>query len=181
MSEPAAIDPAEICTLPPDGMQDRLAWVEREILPHAIETVPIENGLALELTAAPGLAEKVDRLIELESDCCSSITWQRVERRESDHLRLEILGVKPDAEIFRSLNVPQTAPGRQSRRLGKAAGFGVLSSFVVCCVLPIAAGALFGAAAAPPTGLDEPAPLAAGALLGGAAAWWWLGRPRARS
>ena len=176
MATPTAQDPAEICTLPPEGMQDRLAWIRREILPHAIETLPLENGLAFELTAVPGLVEKVDRLIELESDCCSSITWQRAESSKSNRFRLEVLGVSPDAEIFRSLTVPQAAPARQTRRLGKAAGFGLLSSFVVCCVLPIAAGTLLGGAAAPLVGLDGPAPLAAGALLGGAAAWWWLGR-----
>lgn len=176
MASPTAEDPAEICTLPPEGMQDRLTWIKREILPHAIETVPLENGLAVELRAVPGLVERVDRLVALESDCCSSITWRRAESSKSDHLRLEVLGVKPDAEIFRSLNVPQATATLPTHRLGKAAGFGLLSSFVVCCVLPIAAGTLLGGAAAPLAGLDGPAPLAAGALLGGGAAWWWLGR-----
>ncbi|MBW2244706.1 MAG: hypothetical protein JRH01_22220 [Deltaproteobacteria bacterium] len=180
MSEPTTQDPAEICTLPPDGMEDRLTWIKREILPHAVETIRLEKGLAFELAEVPGLVEKVDRLVELESDCCSSITWRRTESSKSDQVRLEILGVNPDAQIFRSLKVPESVPEPQIRRFGKAAGFGLLSSFVVCCVLPIAAGALLGTATAPLAGLDGPGPLAAGALLGGSAAWWWLGRRNSR-
>ena len=174
------VDPAEICTLPPEDLTERLAWVRAEILPHAIETVRLQRGLAFELTPVPGLVEKLDRLIELERECCSGIDFERLASATPGGLRLEVRGIDPDAAIFQSLGVPEAqAPVRA--RIAKAAGIGALGSLVVCCVLPGAAVAVLGAAAAPLTSLDGPGPIAAGALIGGTVAWRWLGRRRTRA
>ena len=168
-------DPAEICSLPEQGRSDRLAWVRREILPYAVETVRPERGLALELTSAPGLAEKLDRLIELERECCSELVFERRASATPGGLRLEIYGIDPDSAGCQSLQLQLRGPSLRAR-FAKAAGAGVVGSLFVCCVLPIAAVALLGAAAAPLMSLDSPGPIAVGALLAGAAAWKWLGR-----
>ena len=178
-SDGPGLDPAEVCTLTADGLGDRMAWIQREILPHAVETGRLERGLAIEMAAAPGLEEKLDRLIQLERECCSEIVFERCESAVPGRLRLEVRGVDPDAAVFHSFHVPRAkAPVRA--RLAKAAGTGVMASVFVCCVLPVAAVALVGAVAAPLVALDGPGPIAAGALGGGFAAWRWLGRRSCR-
>ena len=99
------LDPAEVCTLPKDGLAERLAWIREEILPHACRSERLESGFAWELDAAPGLAEKVDRLIALERECCSSIVFERTDASLPGRLRLEVRGVDPDAAVFRALRV----------------------------------------------------------------------------
>ena len=64
-AQTAALNPAEICTLSPEGLGDRLAWMRREIMPHAVEKVRLGDGLALQLGEVPGLVEKIDHLIVL--------------------------------------------------------------------------------------------------------------------
>ncbi len=178
-SEGSGCDPAEVCTLPAEGLLDRLAWIQREILPHAVEIVRLDRGLAIELTSEPGLAEKLDRLIELERECCSEIVFERRTSATPGGLRLEIHGIDPDASVFESLNVRGTATSARAR-FAKAAGAGVFGSLFVCCVLPIAAVALVGGVAAPLASLEGPGPIAVGAVLGGAGAWRGLGRRRPR-
>lgn len=174
------LDPAAVCSLPPDDMAARMAWVRQEILPHAIETVRLGRGLAFELLAAPGLGERLDRLVELERACCSEIVFESMASAVPGRLRLEVRGIDPDAEIFRSLDVPASTGEQPSlrARVAQAAAAGVLGSLILCCVLPVAAVAALGTAAAPLTALDGPVPIALGALVGGTAAWWWLGRRR---
>jgi len=104
--EDVAVDPAAVCTLPADGLADRMAWIRQEILPHAVETVPLEHGLAFELAAAPGLSETLDRLIAVERECCSSLVFARAASPRSGRLRLEVRGIDPDAAVFRSLRLP---------------------------------------------------------------------------
>src|SRR5687767_9765784 len=96
------LDPAEVCTLSPDGLGKRIAWIRDEILPHAHRIERLESGLAWELDRAPGLAEKVERLIALERECCSGIVFERLDSATRGHMRLEVRGIDPDAEIFRS-------------------------------------------------------------------------------
>jgi hypothetical protein len=107
MDDPATppSDPLAVCTLPGDQLGDRLAWIRREILPHAVATERRERGLAFELTEAPGLAEKLELLIRLERDCCSGIAFERVASEAPGRLRLEIHGIDPDAPVVKSLGV----------------------------------------------------------------------------
>ena len=99
------LDPAGVCTLPKDGLAERLAWIREEILPHACRSERLEAGFAWELDAAPGLAEKLDRLIALERECCSSIVFERTDSSVPGRLRLEVRGIDPDAAVFRVLCV----------------------------------------------------------------------------
>jgi hypothetical protein len=98
-----AVDPAEVCTLPSDDLRERLAWISREILPHVTGVTRLDDGLRLDLKAAPGLAQTLDHWIALERECCSGIQYQRVADPSPDRLRLEIRGVDPEASIFAPL------------------------------------------------------------------------------
>jgi hypothetical protein len=176
------LDPSEVCLLPPAELTERLAWVRAEILPHATETIRLEDGLAIELRESGALAEQLDHWIALESECCAGITFERRSSANPGHLRFEIRGVDPNAALLQALTVPSRqkldvgVPEPSSAlRIAKAAGTGLTLSLLVCCVVPIAAAALLGAAAAPLAALDGPIPIAAGAVLGGAGAWLWLG------
>jgi len=172
----SGLDPAEICALPPRDLQERLEWIRREILPHAVDSQRTGSGRAIELEAAAGLEWKLERLIEAESECCSGIDFERVASAIPGRVGLEIRGVDPDAAIFATLADvrPSGGPTSPAPRFAKAAAIGVLGSVFVCCVLPIGAGALLGGTAL--SFLDAPLPIGIGALLGGGAAWWWLGR-----
>ena len=174
---PTRLDPLEICTLPPRGRDDRLAWVRQEILPHAAETIRLEDGLAIELGASPALTEKVDRWIALERECCPGITFERRSSATPGRIRFEMHGVDPNASLLKALGAPEAQPAGRAR-LAKAAGAGFTLSLFVCCVVPMAAGALLGAAGAPLAALDGPIPIAAGSVVGGAGTWLWLGRRR---
>jgi hypothetical protein len=109
------LDPAEVCTLSGDGLAERLAWIRDEILPHVRRTERLASGLAWELDAAPGLAEKLDRLIALERECCGGVVFERTEASAAGLLRLEVRGIDPDAAAFRALHV---ARQREETRMG---------------------------------------------------------------
>jgi hypothetical protein len=180
--EESALDPSVACTLSADGMAERIAWIRSEILPHVLETERLERGLAFELESSPSVVARLDHWVGLERECCSSIVFERAASRTPGRVRLEVRGIDPDAAVFRTLFAPAAAPpAPRLARLAKAAGAGVLGSLVVCCGLPLVAGALLGSAAAPLAGLDGWAPIAAGALLGTAGMWWRLGRSSGES
>jgi hypothetical protein len=167
-----ALDPLRICTLPPAALAERLAWIRDEILPHARRSERLESGLAWELDGTAGLAEKIDRLIALERECCSGVVFERLTSATPGRIRLELRGVDPASELFRRLRVPAPGTPSRSRRAAAAAGIGLLSSLLVCYVLPLLAGGLLGSLAA----LDRPVPIALGAAVVAGGAWWWLGR-----
>jgi hypothetical protein len=169
------LDPAEVCTLPKDGLNERMAWIRDEILPHARATESLASGLAWELDPAPGLSEKLDRLIALERECCRGIVFERAEASVPGRLRLEVRGIDPAAAVFGTLPVPRERPPARWALLAKAGGLGVLVSLVVCCGVPLLAAALVGGgAAASLAAFDQPWVIALGTLPGAAAAWWWL-------
>jgi len=177
-------DPLEVCTLPPSDLSERLEWIRREILPHATGQERLPDGVAWQLRDAPGLADRLDRLIELEADCCSSLSFTQLPGSAPGTRRLEIRGVDPDSAILQGLFPaspadPKPANAGVGRRLGRAAGLGTALSIFVCCVLPIGAAALLGAtAAAPLASLDQPWIIAGSGLLFGSAAFVWQGRKR---
>jgi hypothetical protein len=172
------VEPAAVCTLPPASLGERLAWIRAEILPHAIHSEQRPNGIVLELQDAPGLAAKLDQLVALERACCSDIVF---EHRASTGGRrtLEVRGIDPGAAVFATLQVPG-APPRLGRRLAAALGLGTLLSLIVCCALPLALVALFGAAAAAPFAfLDDPWMISGAVLLFGGIAFAMDRRRRA--
>jgi hypothetical protein len=101
----AALDPNAVCTLPADGLSERLAWIRSEILPHAVASERRPNGIVFELEDVPGLADKLDRLVALERDCCSGIDFRHWTSATVGRRRLEVLGIDPGAAAFISLQV----------------------------------------------------------------------------
>jgi hypothetical protein len=170
-SSQAKLDLAQVCTLSPEGLNERLAWIRDEILPFARSSERLVSGRAWELDEAPGLAEKIDRLIALERQCCDGIVFERLSGSQPGRLRLEVCGIDPDAEVLRALDArPKEG---DTRRLAKAGGFGFLAALGVCCALPMAASALLGGAAvASLSRLDQPWAIGLGTLSATAAAWW---------
>ncbi len=173
----------DACTLPEDALEERLDWIRREIVPHAVAAERLEDGLALELGDAPGLADEVERLIDLEAECCPGLAFSAAPSATPGRLRLEVRGLGPDV-VGRLASLGESAESDTRPRVGpraaKAAGIGALVSLVLCCGVPIAAAALLGAAAAPLFALDRPLPMAVGAAVAGLVAWRWLGRRPAR-
>ena len=133
------LDPAQACTLSPEGLNARLAWIRDEILPHARSREHLESGLAWELDAVPGLADKLDHLIALERECCDGIVFERLSGSRPGRLRLEVRGIDPDAAALQALGT-QPLPAR----LAKVGGLGFLAALGVCGALPMAASALLG-------------------------------------
>ena len=116
MSSQRTTDPIEICTLPATGLAGRLAWIRAEILPHAVSSEPSADGIVLQLDDAPGLAAKLDRLVELERDCCSGIAFEHAPGPGAGRWRLVVHGIDPQASVFKSL-----PPGPEARKAGAAA------------------------------------------------------------
>ena len=90
------MDPIPMCTLAADELATRLAWIRAEILPHARRMERLDGGVAWELADAPGLREKLDRLVELERACCASLDITCAPSATRGVVRLEIRGVDPD-------------------------------------------------------------------------------------
>jgi len=86
-----ALAAAGSCALGASELAERVAWIRREILPHALarEDLPA-GGFAWELAAAAGLAETLDRLVALESACCVALAFARVPSALPGRLRLEV-------------------------------------------------------------------------------------------
>ena len=147
------------CTLSPEDLAARVAWVEREIRPHLRHEARLASGFAWELEDAPGLAEKLDRWAELESRCCAEFVFARVPSDRPGHLRLEIRSRRT---------------GSRWRRLARLGGVGALATAGVCCGLPLFVTALANGASA--AALARLHPAWAGALgllsLGAGLAWW---------
>jgi hypothetical protein len=78
------------CSLAPSELEGRKAWIRREILPHALAREDLPEGFAWEFAAAPGLAERLDELVALETGCCGALAFARVPSAEPGRLRLEV-------------------------------------------------------------------------------------------
>ena len=174
-------DPATICSLPGEALSERLAWIRSEILSHAVATESHDDTITFELAEAPGLAEKLERLIALERECCSGIDFAHERVPDSGRHRLSLRGVDPRAPVFASLAAAERPRSGIAGRLARAAGCGAAAALLVCCVLPVAAGALLGAAlAAPLASLDDPRWIALASAFFAGAAFAWQG-PRRRT
>ena len=172
---------AELCTLSPDALEDRLAMVRREIGPHASATQRLENGIAWDFDATPDMRAKLENLARLESECCGDLEFEIWENPSGTRLRFEISGADPNSGFFDGLSLAnpygtdEKESNEESRRwlrFAKRGGLAVVASFVVCCVLPLAIVSVAGiTVAAPLMKLDNPVTIGAGAVLFGALFW----------
>ena len=170
---------ASFCTLTPDRLDDRMAWIRSEILPHAEQCEIVGDGFVLGLRPSPSLMASLDRLIELERGCCSGIEIEHGPGRGTGLHRLEVRGVDPGSPLLDGMRLPAPTRRRLARRLAGAAGVGTATSLLVCCVVPVVVAAAFGGAAvAPIAGLDHPMFILGGALGSGIGVFVWSGRRR---
>ena len=168
----------DACTLTPPELGERIAWIRQEILPHALGREALEGGVAWRFAPDPGVREKLERLVVLESDCCNSDAIRFSLHEEPEALRLEVHGIDPELSL---LGARSPRAGGGLRRTAQAAGLGTLGALLLCCVLPIGIASVAGATvAAPLVGLDHPVPIAGAALLLGTATWRALRRREAQ-
>ena len=158
------LENAKTCTLSPEDLARRKAWIQSEILPHVRHRETLGSGAAWELEDSPGLGETLDRWVELENECCSELVFARVPSTRPGHLRMEIQPKRPVSRW---------------QRLARLGGFGVLATAGVCCGLPLLATALLNGGGAAALAFGHPVwALALAALSLGAGLAWWQRRLR---
>ena len=179
MTSSANLDP---CNLPKDDRQARLEMIRREIMPHALGSQELVDGMAWEFGDDPELRRELERLVAFERECCGGLQWNLVERSDAPGVRLIVEGLDPAR--LRAALAPETesAPPRGGLfAIARAGGIGFAGAFLVFCILPIAAISVAGASvAAPLAGLDNPWLIGAASLVLGVAIWQFE-RRRARS
>jgi hypothetical protein len=84
---------AEVCSLPPDDLQERLAMIRADFAPRVLrrERLPDGRAWAFEAAMRPDLA----RLVALERACCSGLAWSL--REDGATTWLEVRGPGVDA------------------------------------------------------------------------------------
>lgn len=167
-------DPVDVCVLDDAALGERLAWLGRNVVPHVTRAHRREHGWLLEITDEEGMTQKLDQWSEFERACCSGIVFERVSGAPEGALHFEIRGANPAASVFAPFEELR-APDKNRVRgtVVQSVGVGLFASVFVCCLLPIAAVAALGSAAAPVMGLDGLVPMSmTGIGVGGAYAWW---------
>jgi hypothetical protein len=101
-----------VCTLPAASLAERVAMLEREILPHARSGARIADGFRLEFARDPGIRQRLERWAELERSCCREARFELEERGEA--LRLSVHGIQPAAGALAALLDAATAQSRDS-------------------------------------------------------------------
>jgi len=181
----------EVCSLSEEELAVRRAALGRGLLAKVRERRALRDGMLFRFDVSPGMREALDEFLAFERGCCPSLGL-RV-RESAGALELEIRGLDPESSFLTGM--PATALDRHSgsnpdreadedpqppsrwRRALSAIGLGTVAALTLCCVVPVAAVALFGVAlAAPFTRLDSPWTISSIAL--GLAAGVWLWRQR---
>lgn len=165
----------EHCNLSDESFEERRKDLRETLLPKVISRQRLERGIALLFDDTPAMREQLDAFVAFEQECCSGLDFSVTPSDGS--LRLEVLGLDPDSDVLAELGsaspqVESPAPQRgRWMRLLRSVGGGSALALLICCIAPIVAVALLGAAvAAPLVALDNPlvivpAALAMGVLL----------------
>jgi hypothetical protein len=82
------------CTLTPDAMRDRLAFIDSLVADALLGQVEIDGGVRSRFRDTPEVERHVRELVEAESSCCGFLSFE-VSRRGGE-LWLEITGA-PEA------------------------------------------------------------------------------------
>jgi hypothetical protein len=64
------------CTLAPDRMRGRLAFIDALTAEALLDQQPIADGLRSRFRDAPGVERRVRELVELESQCCAFLQFE---------------------------------------------------------------------------------------------------------
>lgn len=166
----------DACSLERPAFEERLARM-RTLMGRSRRRRRIPGGAAWDFDATPELRDALARLVEQERACCDPerIAFSLHEDPASATLRLEVLGIDPDAPLLGGGAPVPRASGWT--RLAGAGGIGAAGALALLCGVPMLVAAVAGAAVAAPFAvLETPAALATGTLVLGALAWWILRR-----
>jgi hypothetical protein len=89
------------CTLTPDAMTDRLAFIDALTTHALLARERTESGLRVRLRDTAQIEQRVRELIAAESACCAFLAFQL--ERKGGELLLEITGpaeARPVIELF---------------------------------------------------------------------------------
>jgi hypothetical protein len=177
-NRPPALE--DVCSLDALSLQERLDFIRREIAPLVVRREFSEGRAAWEFAESPPVRDTLEGLIELERDCCATWRFELDEVPDANRLRLSVEGDGAGSALVEVLgdsdsDEPAAARRKSTGKLGlalRAGGLGFLVSFTVCCILPLAAAAVFGGSVlAVAVYLDTPLAIAIGTLGFGAIAW----------
>ena len=119
MTSSANLDP---CNLPKDDRQARLEMIRREIMPHALGSQELVDGMAWEFGDDPELRRELERLVAFERECCGGLQWNLVERSDAPGVRLIVEGLDPAR--LRAALAPETESLNQQSHDIRVAGMG---------------------------------------------------------
>jgi hypothetical protein len=89
------------CTLPPDGMTDRLALIDALAADALIDRTTTETGLRVRLRDTPEIEQRTLELVAAESRCCAFLDFTLA--RDRGELVLDITGpedARPVIDLF---------------------------------------------------------------------------------
>lgn len=96
----------QMCSLPTDALQDRLAMIRREILPHVKRTEMLPNGFICEFDRHSDLQAKLEDLVVFERTCCGGLAFDLQSLPDANTLRLTVIGADPHSGIFEPFGGP---------------------------------------------------------------------------
>ena len=89
------------CTLSPDRLPERLAFIEALAADGLLERTPTPGGVRIHLRDAPDIERRARELIAAEADCCAFLTFTL--RRDQGALVLDVAGppeARPVIDLF---------------------------------------------------------------------------------
>lgn len=162
------MDQGEVCSLPPQDQQERVAMFRREILPRARAAERLPDGRAWRFPDDPALKARLEALVAFERGCCGGLDWNLDEA--GGELRLRIEGIDPDADFFAPLAGDAGAGRATGARRAGIGGVLAGASALVACEIPWVLGAI-GVGAAPFLDAFGVLALAGGATLVAGSLW----------
>lgn len=96
----------QMCSLSADELQDRLAMIRRDILPHVKRTEVLPNGFICEFDQHAEFQSKLEDLVALERTCCGGLTFDLQSLPGANTLRLTVTGADPHSGIFEPFGGP---------------------------------------------------------------------------
>jgi len=155
----------DVCTLPGDAREQRMAFVREQLLPRARARRRSARGVAWTFPVEAGLRDALETWVEAERRCCGGLGFALHDVVEDGEAALVVEVRGPEPALRAALGELAPAPSRRAGLL-RAAAAGLAGGLLVCCLLPAAAiGLLGGAFAGRLAGLEDPLALAAVALI----------------
>lgn len=93
----------DVCTLPEEDFQDRVAVIRRDLLPLVTRREELPDGVAFEFASSAAVEATLRDFVAFERDCCRGLTWD-IRRTSAGQLRLSIQGLPPGSEFFRAFD-----------------------------------------------------------------------------